>query len=426
MMPETAIDRAAADIPLTRSARDALERAAADAARRAEPEASPVDVLRAVLGTRGSLADQAMRELAVDPAAVLAAIPLDGAGPQLPLRQLLVNANREAQVLGHYQVDSIHLLLALLYSDARPTSALLQQAGLTLYDLRRHVQTGVRPDAPLDRRPAVSRAPDRALRRRPLPSLRGVLGVSPLFLGIVALVVVSGAVLWINPVPQGVGIATLVFVMAAWVASVCVHEFFHAVVAYLGGDRTVAGSGYLRLDPLRYTHILMSIVFPVVFLLLGGIALPGGAVYIDRGLLRSRSWDSAVSLAGPVGTLVCGLIGAGVFFVLVHLQLATATNIGFFAALAFFVFVQMFSLIINLVPIPPLDGFGIIRPWLPYSVQAAANRIASVGIVLIFVAIWYIPPAGMAINQAAQNLAAIAGIDPYALALGALNMPRFR
>jgi Zn-dependent protease len=425
-MPETAIDRAAADIPLTRSARDVLERAAADAARRAEPEASPVDVLRAVLGTRGSLADQAMRELAVDPAAVLAAIPPDGARPQLPLRQLLVNANREAQVLGHYQVDSIHLLLALLYSDARPTSALLQQAGLTLYDLRRHVQTGVRPDAPLDRRPAVSRPPDRALRRRPLPSLRGVLGVSPLFLGIVALVVVSGAVLWINPVPQGVGIATLVFVMAAWVASVCVHEFFHAVVAYLGGDRTVAGSGYLRLDPLRYTHILMSIVFPVVFLLLGGIALPGGAVYIDRGLLRSRWWDSAVSLAGPVGTLVCGLIGAGVFFVLVHLQLATATNIGFLAALAFFVFVQMFSLIINLVPIPPLDGFGIIRPWLPYSVQAAANRIASVGIVLIFVAIWYIPPAGAAINQAAQNLAAIAGIDPYALALGALNMPRFR
>ena len=40
-----------------------------------------------------------------------------------------------------------------------------------------------------------------------------------------------------------------------WVFSVCVHEFAHAVVAYRGGDRTVADKGYLTMNPLKYTHV---------------------------------------------------------------------------------------------------------------------------------------------------------------------------
>src|SRR5690348_9852337 len=179
-MPETtaAVDRASADIPLTRTARDVLERAVLGASKRNEPDATPLDVLRAVLESPGTLAGDAMHSLGVDPAALAARIPQDGEASPLPLRQLLVNANREAQVLGHYQVDAIHLLLALLYSDARPTAAVLQSSGLTLYDLRRHMQTGARPDAPLAPGARATRSPDRALRRRPWPSLRPVLGVS--------------------------------------------------------------------------------------------------------------------------------------------------------------------------------------------------------------------------------------------------------
>src|SRR5262249_48286434 len=153
---------------------------AGEAAERGAGESNPVDVLRAVLANRGSLAVNTLRALGADPAAVSAALPADGVAPSVPLRQLLVNANREAQVLGHYQVDSIPLLLALPYSDSPATSAALQKAGLTMYDLRRHLQTGARPDASVaGSRPAGARAPDRTLRRRPLPRLRGVLGVSP-------------------------------------------------------------------------------------------------------------------------------------------------------------------------------------------------------------------------------------------------------
>src|SRR5437868_4760626 len=140
-MPETtaAVDRASADIPLTRAARDVLERAVAAAARRNTTEATPVDVLRSLLGMPDSLAVATMRSLGVDPSAVAGKLGADGEVSPLPLRQLVVNANREAQVLGHHLVDSIHLLLALLYSDAHPTAAILQSSGLTLYDVRREI-----------------------------------------------------------------------------------------------------------------------------------------------------------------------------------------------------------------------------------------------------------------------------------------------
>src|SRR3989441_12649404 len=241
------LEKAAADIPINRDARDVPERATALASERGARQAGPVDVLEAILADRSSSGYGAIKPLVGDPQAINAEATREDGGASLPLRQLLVNANREAQVLGHYQVDSIHLLLALLYSDSRATSAALQKAGLTLYDLRRHLQTGAGPNVSI---PAGAHSPqDRALRRKPLLSLRGVLGISPTFLGLVAITAVSGALLWFDVVPSAISVVTIVFVTAGWITSVCIHEFGHAVVAYLGGDRSVRASGYLTLDP---------------------------------------------------------------------------------------------------------------------------------------------------------------------------------
>jgi len=421
----TSLNRATADIPLTRDAREDLEHASDAAADRGATEADPVDVLRAVLANNGSLANATLRNLGADPAAVTGALPADGVASAPPLRQLLVNANREAQVLGHYQVDSIHLLLALLYSDSPVTSAALQKAGLTMYDLRRHLQTGARADAPVGVRPAGTRAPDRPLRRRPLPRLRGVLGVSPLFLAILGVVVAAGVLLWLDVIPGAAAILTLTFVVAGWVAAVCVHEFFHALVAYLGGDLSMPRAGYLTLDPLRYTNLLMSIVFPAAFLLLGGIALPGGAVYIDHSALRNKWWDSAVSLAGPIGTLLCGILLATIYFASSRLGLVTAAHAQFFEAVSVLGYFQMYAFILNLVPIPPLDGFGILRPWLPYSVQAWALRIGMYGLVLLFAAIWYVPGINAFFSGIGEQLAQALGLDPYLIYLGFQHF-RFR
>ena len=67
-----------------------------------------------------------------------------------------------------------------------------------------------------------------------------------------------------------------------WKAQVALHEFGHALVAFWGGDRSVVDKGYLTLNPLKYTHPFLSLVLPMLILVLGGIGLPGGAVYINR------------------------------------------------------------------------------------------------------------------------------------------------
>src|SRR6267143_6295396 len=193
------LERAAADIPINRDAREVLERATAMASQRGASQAGPVDILNAILADRGSSAYNALGQLGADPKTIDTATASADGSESLPLRQLLVNANREAQVLGHYQVDSIHLLLALMYSDARATSTALQKAGLTLYDLRRHLQTGTGPDIPVES--GVHSRQDRALRRKPLVSLKGALGISPIFGGLLAITAVSGIALWYDLLP---------------------------------------------------------------------------------------------------------------------------------------------------------------------------------------------------------------------------------
>src|SRR5579864_2622987 len=405
-MPEVdELDRAAADIPLTPEAREILKHAIKVASERGAPQTSAADVLTATVDAPNSLAAREMRSLGLDPAKVEVRGASDGA---LSLRQLIVNANREAQVLGHYRVDSIHLLLAMLYSDSPSTALPLQTAGLTLYGLRNHLQTG-------------AAGPDRKLRTRPWPSLRGVITVSPVFAGIVATTAASGALVFVGLVPRLVGLLTIVFVTAGWITSLCIHEFGHAFVAYLGGDRAVATSGYLTLNPLRYTNFVFSILMPVIFLLLGGIGLPGGAVYVNHSALRTRAWSSAVSLAGPLGTLLCAGLAASPFL-LSQTQGWEAAHVSFAAALAFLGFIEIFALVLNLIPVPGLDGFGVIRPWLPYSWQLTAGRLGMNGIFVVFLVLWFVAPVRSAFYTTVFQLTSVVHIDPFLIFIGQSHM----
>jgi len=307
----------------------------------------------------------------------------------------------------------------MLYSDSPLTAAPLQQAGLTLYDLRRHMQTGSRAGVPSYRDPT---RPDAPLRKQPWPSLRGVLGVSPVFLAIVGVTAISGALLWMNFLPRFIPLWTLGFVVGGWIASLCLHEFGHAVVAYLGGDRSVVGAGYLKLNPLRYTNLTMSLVLPIIFLLIGGVALPGGAVYINHAALRTRAWSAVVSLAGPVATALCGVAIAAAFAIANQAGWITARSGNFFAALAVLGFFMALAVILNLLPVPGLDGFGIIRPWLPPAVQVAAMRYSMLAIYAVFMALWFVAPIRQAFFGAVLQLTALAGIDPNLIFFGQLNM----
>lgn len=161
-----------------------------------------------------------------------------------------------------------------------------------------------------------------------------------------------------------------VFVMAGWVLSLCLHEFGHAFVAWKGGDHEIPATGYLTLDPRHYVDPIGSIVLPILFTALGGIGFPGGAVFVNQHLLRSPVWQSAVSLAGPAMNLVFLL------FLLLLYGLTSEDADSLRAVLAISALFQATAIVLNLLPILGLDGYGVLRPWLPGSVRDSGDVLA--------------------------------------------------
>ena len=194
--------------------------------------------------------------------------------------------------------------------------------------------------------------------------------------------------------------------------SLCLHEFGHAYTAYRGGDRSVRAKGYLTLDIRRYADLGLSLVLPVFFLLLGGIPLPGGAVWIDHGAIRSRAVRSLVSLAGPAANLVIGaLLTTAVAFVPMPDGLAVGLS-----ALAL---IQVLAFVLNILPVPGLDGFGVLEPFLPYSARRVAARVRPWAPIALFVLILGVPGVASALFSAwARWCSPRIGGDAYLAAHG--------
>jgi Zn-dependent protease len=214
--------------------------------------------------------------------------------------------------------------------------------------------------------------------------------------------------------PSVVVPATVGFIIVGWVFSLCLHEFAHAATAYIGGDHSESTRNYLSFNPLKYLHPVFSIVLPLVFILLGGIPLPGGAVYLNRSLVRSRIWQSAISLAGPLMNLLVAVVASVPFWLGI-----TDTHLALANALALLVFFEVFSVILNLLPIPPLDGFGIISPWLPRDLRNVLYSFASYSVLLIFAALWFVQPIADVFYLVVFVVMAVLQVDP-ALAGGGL------
>lgn len=211
---------------------------------------------------------------------------------------------------------------------------------------------------------------------------------SPVFFALVAATVLLGGALWRGADPLGIGVFS--FVLVGWVVSLTLHEFGHAVVAYAAGDRSVVDKGYLTLDVRHYVDPGTSLLFPLLILVVGGIGLPGGAVWIDMGAIRSATSRSLVSAAGPAATALCGLL------CLLPLRFGwlDGADPRFLAAIGFLGAIQVIALLLNLIPIPGLDGFGILEPHLSQETLRALGPVRAYGFLVLFVALWAIEPVG--------------------------------
>lgn len=231
-------------------------------------------------------------------------------------------------------------------------------------------------------------------------------------LGVLALWLALGAALY--RLTEAPGALTFAFVVLGWILSVMAHEFSHAAVAWLGGDHTVAEKGYLSFDPRRYGDVGTSLVLPVLALVLGGVALPGGAVYLRNDLVRGPLWRAAAALAGPAATAAILLgLAAGL-----RAWEAIGTESALFPALTVLAFLQAMALILNLLPVPGLDGFNALRPFLPASLAPRLRKAEGLGMGLLFLAIFLAPGVGAALFHAAAAVGESLGLDPDAIAAG--------
>ncbi|ARP69955.1 site-2 protease family protein [Streptomyces pluripotens] len=229
--------------------------------------------------------------------------------------------------------------------------------------------------------------------------------ISPVFVGIAAVAAVTGWGTWTGFAAQP-GIAVFLFVTAAWIISLCLHEYAHARTALHGGDITVGAKGYLTLNPLKYTHAVLSIVLPVVFVIMGGIGLPGGAVFIERDRIRGRWRHSLISAAGPLANVLFAAVCTAPFW----LHAVDGVPLDFRYALAFLALLQVTAAILNFLPVPGLDGYGVIEPWLSYNVKRQVEPFAPFGLLFVFALLW-MPSVNEVFFQAIHSILSSLGID---------------
>ena len=194
---------------------------------------------------------------------------------------------------------------------------------------------------------------------------------------------------------------TLILVLApALIIAIVCHEVAHGFMANLLGDPTASESGRLTLNPLRHVDPVGTLLVP------GALALFGGPVFgwakpvpvNQRRLNNPRFGMMAVAAAGPGSNFVLAGVGA------VLLGLVMPTGIGFggdpaagasllvdrlgetqwlATGLFYFILVNIFLGLFNLLPIPPFDGSHIVGGLLPRALRAGWEKLQGIGMVLL-------------------------------------------
>ncbi len=227
--------------------------------------------------------------------------------------------------------------------------------------------------------------------------------ISPIFLLLLA-VTAAGGVLSTLGSSVALTAGVVLLVLGGWAVSLCLHEFGHALVAYRNGDRSVRGKGYLTLDIRRYTDPVFSFVLPLIFLIAGGIPLPGGAVWINQWAIRSRAARSMVSLAGPLTNLLLGIaLAATVAFV--------PMPVGMLIGLSCLAFIQVLAFVLNILPVPGLDGFGVLEPYLSDQTRAFADKVRPWAPLVLFLLIIGLPGVARVFFDAGAAVFALIGGD---------------
>jgi Zn-dependent protease len=166
--------------------------------------------------------------------------------------------------------------------------------------------------------------------------------------------------------------------------SVIVHEVAHGYVALLNGDPTAKLAGRLTFNPLPHVDLMGTIIVPALLLISQSGILFGWAKPVPVNPMNFRNYrtgEISVSASGPLSNFLLALIFAQL------LPLAD-NNPGFFLLCKYGIIINLYLMLFNLMPIPPLDGSRILMPILPRPLQELYGQLEPVGFILILLLIY--------------------------------------
>ncbi len=188
----------------------------------------------------------------------------------------------------------------------------------------------------------------------------------------------------INPGDIAISFAVFLF-------STTIHEASHAWTAWKWGDPTAKDLGRITLNPIPHIDLLGTVIVPLVTLIStsGGGIMGWASTPVDKSRMRDSRWgDFWTSAAGPISNLLLAVISFVLLKVVLHSALGDATGdlgkpIRFMLWTG--VWLNIFLMILNLLPIPPLDGSHLLQNLLPDSLADLYEQIRPFGLILLIV-----------------------------------------
>jgi Zn-dependent protease len=166
-----------------------------------------------------------------------------------------------------------------------------------------------------------------------------------------------------------------------------IHEYAHARVAKLQGDETAEEFGRVTLNPIAHIDLLGTIVVPLILLVGSGGRVGFGwakPVPVNPFAMRDpRKGVLLVSLAGPASNIALATVAG----ILLRVVLGAGQSLPFAEPLSVIlmsvVVINLYLAFFNLIPIPPLDGSGVLSALLPVEQARKYETIGRFGPILI-------------------------------------------
>jgi Zn-dependent protease len=174
--------------------------------------------------------------------------------------------------------------------------------------------------------------------------------------------------------------------------AISIHESAHAWAADKFGDPTARLQGRVTLNPIAHIDLIGTIIFPILLAVIGapvfGWAKP---VMVNPYNLRNRRRDGMfIAAAGPIANI---LVSLGIIFLMLAFSnpILTTTNPTLLLLIkiaAYLLMINIFLAVFNLIPIPPLDGSGILEGLLKGEALVWYEKIKPYGFFILMLIIY--------------------------------------